>query len=111
MTTVKTKMKQTNQLDILEIMMDVNKYSEIGKHELLQSNFENSINELHDLGFRVCDKCRNPIVEGHYNEDTSEHLCETCANEVYTKEEIEELWNEHIETDYNGGMYWTDWTS
>jgi hypothetical protein len=62
--------------------------------------------------FRVCSCCKEEMVEGYVVENGEAYYCsDECLGEVYSPEEIEEMFtqiNEYDEWLYSPN-YWTTW--
>lgn len=108
MTIVKDMLPTKNDRELFDSACDYWEYSEIGKFELLHSEYDEVEVELLDIGLHRCDDCKTLMGDGHVHEALGE-FCEPCAGKRWTAEQMQELYDEHEATDYNDGMYWTQW--
>lgn len=66
-------------------------------------NFWEELSEKIDC-FRICDHCRQPMIEGYCIDDGFEHYCsDECLHTHYSTEEYERMY-----ADSNGISYYTN---
>ncbi|MGQ4672472.1 hypothetical protein ACUIJ5_32080 (plasmid) [Bacillus toyonensis] len=70
---------------------------------VIPDNFVDDISVEEEENKRVCNVCRQGMVEGYCIDDGLAYYCsEECLHKEYTPEEYEEMY----EDDY---AYWTQW--
>ncbi|PHG64077.1 hypothetical protein [Bacillus toyonensis] len=112
---VKTFLKEHGYLEsdlVIETLESANRYQWWGYDEdgyndfyihVIPDNFVDDISVEEEENKRVCNVCRQGMVEGYCIDDGLAYYCsEECLHKEYTPEEYEEMY----EDDY---AYWTQW--